>query len=218
MVFQKRSSHQDHKYKFHLDTVALEHTKNYTYLGLNISATGNFHKAVNDLRDKARRAFYAIKRNINFNIPIRIWLKILESVIEPIALYGCEVWGPLTNQDFTKWDKHQIETLHAEFCKNILRVQRKTPNNACRAELGRYPLIIKIQKRAIKFYNHLKGSDSQTFHNKAITYREMNLEKSPLSKLVLGLCSQTQRHPTEPQDNSTIRPNQIMRKQKNRAN
>ena len=38
MVFQKRSSHQDHKYKLHLDTVALEHTKNYTYLGLNISA------------------------------------------------------------------------------------------------------------------------------------------------------------------------------------
>ena len=26
-VFQKRSSRQDHKYKFHLDTVALEHTK-----------------------------------------------------------------------------------------------------------------------------------------------------------------------------------------------
>ena len=142
-----------HEYKFHIDSIALEHTKNYTYLGLNISATGNFHKAVNDLRDKARRDFYAIKRNIHFNIPIRIWL--LESVIEPIALYCCEVWGPLTNQDFTKWDKHQIETLHAEFCKNILCVQRKTPNNACRAELGRYPLIIKIQKKAVKFYNHL---------------------------------------------------------------
>ena len=75
MVIQKRSSCQDHKCKFHLDTIALEHTKNYTYLGLNISATGNFHKAVNDLRDKARRAFYAIKRKIHFNIPIRIWLK-----------------------------------------------------------------------------------------------------------------------------------------------
>ena len=74
--------------------------------------------------------------------------------------------------------------------------------------------MIKVQKRDIKIYNHLKGSDSQTFHNKAITYREMNLEKSPLSKLVLGLCSQTQRHPTEPQDSSTISPNQIMRKQK----
>ena len=27
------------------------------------------------------------------------------------------------------------ETLHAEFCKNILSVQRRTPNNVCRAEL-----------------------------------------------------------------------------------
>jgi hypothetical protein len=33
-----------------------------------------------------------------FNIPSRIWIKILESVIEPIALYGCEVWGPLTTK------------------------------------------------------------------------------------------------------------------------
>jgi hypothetical protein len=42
----------------------------------------------------------------------------------------------------------------------------------------------------------------------------MNLEKSPLSKLVLGLCSQTQTDPTELQDSNTIRPKQIMRKQK----
>ena len=94
----------------------------------------------------------------------------------------------------------------------IYCVQRKTPNNACRTELGRYQLMIKIQKRDVKFFNHLKESDSQTFHNKAIAYREMNLEKSPLSKLVLRLCSQTQTDPTEPQDSNTIRPNQIMRK------
>jgi hypothetical protein len=30
--------------------------------------------------------------------------------------------------------------------------------------------MIKIQKRAVKFYNHLKGSDSKTPHNKAIAY------------------------------------------------
>jgi hypothetical protein len=74
--------------------------------------------------------------------------------------------------------------------------------------------MIKIQKRDIKFYNYLKGSYSQTIHNKAIIYREMNLEKSPLSKLVLGLCSQTQTHPTESQDSNRIRTDQIMRKQK----
>src|SRR4029434_8481550 len=65
---------------------------------------------------------------------------------------GCEVWGPATKGDFSNWDKHPTEALHAEFCKSILRVQRKTPNNACRAELGQYPLIIDIQKRAVKFW------------------------------------------------------------------
>ena len=69
---------------------------------------------------------------------------------------------------------NQIETLHAEFCKNILKYQK----------------YINIQKRAIKFYNHLKGSNSQTFHYKVITYREINLDKS-LKQLVLGLCSET---------------------------
>ena len=42
----------------------------------------------------------------------------------------------------------------------------------------------------------------------------MNLEKSPLSELVLGLCSQTQTDPTAPQDRNTISPHQIMRELK----
>jgi hypothetical protein len=54
----------------------------------------------------------AIKKQIQIEIPIQIWLKQFDCVIEPIALYGSEVWGP---QDFTQWDKHPIETLHAEF-------------------------------------------------------------------------------------------------------
>jgi hypothetical protein len=48
-------------------------------------------------------------------------------------------------------------------------------------------------EKAIEFYNHLDESDSQTFHNKALTYREINLEKSALCQLVLGLCSNTNR-------------------------
>ena len=60
MIFQKRQNHQNQQ--FFLNTTALEHTKNYTYLGLNISSTGNFNKAANDLREKARRAFLCHKK------------------------------------------------------------------------------------------------------------------------------------------------------------
>lgn len=202
MIFQKQCTNLMNTHNFYLDNTKLQQTKNYTYLGLNITYTGNTNMAVKDLRDKARRAFCAIKRNIKTNIPIRIWLKIFQFVIEPILLYGSEIWGPKLNQNFDKWDKTVIESFHTEFCKNILQVQRKTPNNACRAELGQYPLILKIQKRSIKFYNHLKSSHPQTYHHKALSCPE----KSPLGRLVLRLSAD--------QNTNPIRPNQMINHQK----
>ena len=99
-------------------------------------------------RGRERLSEREIKRNIKIEIPIRIWLNIFQSVIEPIALYGSEVWGPISNNEFTKWDKHPIEILHAEFCKTVLQVQRKTQNKASRAELGQYSLLIQIEKKS----------------------------------------------------------------------
>ena len=189
MIFEKRSRSQVQKHNFTIGPHSIEHTNNYRYLGLIINSNGKFNLAVNDLREKARRAFYAIKRQIPVEIPIRIWLKLFESVIEPIALYGSEVWGPLTNQEFNKWEKHPIETLHAEFCKSILKVHRCAIHNACRAELGQYPLITKIQKRAIKFWKHLKSSDPHSHHYKALQYQELSKDTCPLTQLVLSLSS-----------------------------
>ena len=218
MIFQKRSRSQEIKHKFTLGKTTIEHTKNDTYLGLKISSTGSFNLAVNELKEKARRAFYAIKKQVKMDIPIRIWLKIFKSIIEPIALYGSEVWGPLTKQDFTNWDKHPTETLHAEFCKSILHVQRKTPNNACRAELGQYPLLITIQKRAIKFWKHLKNSDPHSYHYDALKCQELSPEKSPLNQLVLRLSSLTPTNTIQPQDSpiqiNPIRINQAITQQK----
>ena len=120
-----------------------------------------------------------------------MWLKLIECVHEPIAFYGSEVWGPLAKQDFTLRDKPPNETLHAEFCKSLLHVQRTTTNNTYRAELGQYPLIIKTQKRAIKFWKHLKYGDPLSYHDQALQCQELSKEKSPLIQLVLGLSSQT---------------------------
>ncbi len=50
------------------------------------------------------RDFYAIKRQCPIEIPIRIWLKIVESVIEPIALWQ---WG-VGSTDKPKSRSHQM--------------------------------------------------------------------------------------------------------------
>lgn len=190
MIFQKKPRCQENRYLFTLGSTALEHTMQYTYLGLIITASGSFSKAVNALKEKARRALYAIKSKFyDINIPISIWCKLFDSIIQPIALYGSEVWGPLSMHDYTAWDKHPIETLHVEFCRSILKVQIKTPNNACRAELGRYPLAIPIQKRALKFWMHLKSSPKNTLQFEALNTQELNPTKSPLCQLVLKLTN-----------------------------
>ena len=83
--------------------------------GLDINASGSFSMAVNALKEKACRALYAIESQFyNINIPISNWCKLLNSIIQPIALYGSEVWGPLSAHDYTTWDEHPIE-LNSEF-------------------------------------------------------------------------------------------------------
>ena len=69
---------------------------------------------------------------------------------------------------------------------------------------------MKIQKRALKLYNHLKDSDPDMLYYKALAYRE-SLGRCPLSQLVLELRSQAK---VESQNRKPIRLNQIVRKQK----
>ena len=111
---------------FTLGSTVLEHTMKHTYLGLDITASGSFSMGVNALKENARRSLNAIKSNFyNINIPISIWCKLFDSIIQPIPLYGSEIWGPLSAHDYITWDKHPIEALHAEFCRSILKVQTK---------------------------------------------------------------------------------------------
>ncbi len=145
MVFQNKPRCQEHRYRFSLGSTALEHTMQYTYLGLIITASGGsvwqWMLSKIKLEELYMTWLYAIKKKFqNIEIPLPIWCKIFDSVIQPIALYGSEVWGPLSDQSYTRWDRHPTEALHTEFCKMILKLQRKTPNNACRAELGPIPI------------------------------------------------------------------------------
>ena len=141
MIFQKRPRCQENKHQFTISNHVTEHSMSYTDLGtITITASGSSNMAEMHWKKKS---FY------NFQIPVKIWHKIFDSIVQPVVLYGTEVWAPLSQQNFTRWDKHPTESLHAEFCRFILH--RNTPTNACRAELGRYPLIINIYKRTLNF-------------------------------------------------------------------
>ena len=79
-------------------------------------------------------------------------------MISSILTYKGEVWGLFIESDFKYWDTSPIEKGHLQICKRYLQVNNKASNIACRAELGRYPLIFDINKRILKYISYLQQS------------------------------------------------------------
>ena len=182
MVFQKKARLQESKHVFRIRGTTLQHTMEYNYLGIIINASGSFNKAINSLTDKARRAYYSIKSSLyKFNPPITIWLKLFNSIIKPILMYGSEVWGPLMTQRHISWDTTPTEKVNLQFCKEILKVHRNCPNHACRAELGHFPLSLHMIKRSIKFQVHLAQADPDSYNHRAFLCNSLCPETDPLS-------------------------------------
>ena len=78
-------------------------------------------------------------------------LKLFDSMIEPILLYGSEVWG---------YENIKIlEQIHLIFCKRILKVRNTTPNFIVYGELGRFPLEVKL--RMISYWCKLVNNETQ---------------------------------------------------------
>ena len=70
-----------------------------------------------------------------------------DSMISPILTYNSEVWDAFAESDLKSWDSSAIEKTHLQFCKGYLEVHNKASNIACRADLGKFPLNIDINKR-----------------------------------------------------------------------
>ena len=104
------------------------------------------------LHDKASMAMYSlIQKGRRLKLPTDIMLKLFDSCVAPILLYGCEVWG-YENTDI-------IEKVHPKFCKFIFGVSKFSHNMPIYGELGRYPLSITIKQRMICYWTRILKSN-----------------------------------------------------------
>ena len=83
-------------------------------------------------------------------------------MIFAILSYNSEICGMYTKQNFKTWDSSPIEKIHLKFCKHYLEVNNKASNVACRAELGRLPLIIPINQKIMKYFVYLNNKDNDS--------------------------------------------------------
>ena len=106
--------------------------------------------------EKARRAYFKIKKLIGLNNPCKLLEKLFDTLILPIITYCSEIWGIFSNFK----DTEPFEKLHLKFIKEILGVHCKATNDACRAELCRLPLKSKILYSSIKYLEHILDSEN----------------------------------------------------------
>ena len=156
MILQKQNSKSPSTIHFHIGSNKIDITKEYTYLGLKLNNNGNFKLAQKQLSEKALRALYKIRKHVDFHkMSPKMATKIFDAIISPILLYNSEVLGAYEKNDFSKWDNTEIEKTHLRFCKLYLGVNKKVSNIACRGELGRFPLLMSVQKNIINYLKHI---------------------------------------------------------------
>ena len=145
MIFNKTGRHIRRDFYFGHDK--LTSTREYKYLGFLITPSGEINSGLNDLKDRAQRAFFKLKKKMGstFRTQPSLTIKLFRSLIEPILLYASDLWGvmklPASNP---------IENLFMSFCKQLLGVQKQTTNFGVLLELGLIPLTIWGKKKAIK--------------------------------------------------------------------
>ena len=145
MIFNKTGRHIRENFYFGQDR--LTSTRQYKYLGFLVTPSGEINSGLKDLKDRALRAFFKLKKKMGptFRTQPSLTIKLFRSLIEPILLYASDLWGVMKLPT-----SNPIETFFMSFCKQLLGVQKQTTNFGVLLELGLIPLTIWGKKKAIK--------------------------------------------------------------------
>lgn len=152
VVFRGRGNLRDNE-KWYYKGICVETADTYTYLGVEVSSNCNWEEAKATRIRKSTRALFKVYRNLNDfgTVTPSLVLRIFDSKILPILLYGCEIWGVGNIED--------VISFANKFYKYLLRLKSNASVLLARGELGRKCLNVIIYERVIKFWIQCVSAD-----------------------------------------------------------
>ena len=192
MVFNSSSRILKCAHGFKLGSLDILPVRKYCYLGILFSLNGSFKSAIEELRKKALRSYFSIRRIIDARaLTTSTMLNLLDSLVKPVATYGCPVWLPSTyllkaitsaNNSTTlpkAAAKDPLETTHLKMLKWILGVHRKANNNFCYGDTGRTPWAIEVIPQCISYFVRASqattGSVNTLLHHTFMEQKQLKL-------------------------------------------
>ena len=125
------------------------------------TSSGKFTKAMETLKIKAKYIWFSLSSSFNIweGTPVKILLKLFSSMVQPILLYGSEIWGSYLHRKIDSMaleniifnNKLGFEMLHIQICKQILGINRKSSNISTLGEQSRFPLSINVLKSVFTY-------------------------------------------------------------------
>ena len=120
MIFQRRAKRYD--CNFYIGNAKIDIDQSYTYLGTQISSTGNFTLSLEHLREKAVHALLSLRRHLDFSsLKLSLACKIFDTMISPILTYNSQVWGLFIKSDFKYWTLHRLKKVTYSFVNVICK-------------------------------------------------------------------------------------------------
>lgn len=172
--------------RWYLDGNAMSVVNSYKYLGIFFSTRLSFTAACKDLASRGKRGLTCIMQKLYAlnNSSLEVFLKLFDKQIQPMILYGSEIWG-------LDAAAQNCEKVHLYALKKFLGLDPRTPNDFVYGELNRYPLIINSAVNSIRYWLRLLCMDSQRIPKKAylMLYNlDVRGKSTWVSKVRICLC------------------------------
>ena len=135
-------------------------TTKYKYLGDVKNYKGNLEETINGRCQKCLRITDEItclaKNPTLKQHKIEVGLKIINMILIPKLLYGCETWTGMTKEQLSKLEKVQKDVL-----TKLFALPRTTPPFGFRFDFGILPIEYKIKIRKLVYWHKLLNLDAK---------------------------------------------------------
>ena len=122
--------------------------KEYKYLGITFTNVNNFRITKNNLKQQATKAMYFVLSKSKDNyLSTKYKLKMFDSMVLPLLLYRCEIWG------YEKVDIFNFVQIN--FQRHIIPVKKAAPIVMLYGELRRMLIEVTIYRRIVCYWARL---------------------------------------------------------------
>ena len=157
----------------------IETVNSYRYLGYTLTSKLSTDLALAESVGKAKKRALTIIKIIKLlgRFDFDVFFRLFETQAVSVVMYSAELWGTIKYE--------QVEKIQTFVCKRILGVHKKMPNYIIYGELGRFPLFIETQMRALKYWFKIMMMEEDRLPKLALK-REL-IEETKLNNWALNI-------------------------------